>query len=240
MASADIETSVTALGHDALALLQRTAFDCVLLDAAPRDLSAADLLRSLAKEPVMRNAPIVVYDPDESLSITSEMRELVVRRAVSLDKVLDETALFLHRDVRRLPPGRRTLLESPSHDVLAGKTVLVVDDDVRNIFALTTLLERHQVRVVAASSGAEALELLNDIDSLSLVLLDIMMPEMDGYETIRRMRQNPDFDQPIVALTAKAMTGDREKCLEAGASDYIAKPVDGAQFLSLLRVWLDR
>jgi CheY-like chemotaxis protein len=148
--------------------------------------------------------------------------------------------LFLHRNVSELPEDRRSLVVSPSHDALAGKTVLVVDDDVRNIFALTTLLERHQVRVIAASSGAEALDLLNDLDSLSLVLLDIMMPEMDGYETIRRMRHNPHFDQPIIALTAKAMAGDREKCLEAGASDYIAKPVDSEQFLSLLRVWLDR
>ena len=237
---ADVETSVTALGDDALALLARNEFDCVLLDAAPRDLSAADLLRRVTKEPALHAVPFVVYDPDGLLTIGSDMRELIVRRAASLDKVLDETALFLHRDVRELPQDRRALLESPANDVLAGKTVLVVDDDVRNIFALTTLLERHQMRVVAASSGAEALELLDGIDSLSLVLLDIMMPEMDGYETIKQMRQNPRFDQPIVALTAKAMAGDREKCLEAGASDYIAKPVDGEQFLSLLRVWLDR
>ncbi|HEX6993243.1 MAG TPA: HAMP domain-containing protein, partial [Gammaproteobacteria bacterium] len=237
---ADVETSVTALGNDALALLARSEFDCVLLDAVPRDLSAADLLRRVTKERALHAVPFVVYDPDELLTIGPEMRDLIVRRATTLDKVLDETALFLHRDVRELPQDRRALLESPGYDVLAGKTVLVVDDDVRNIFALTTLLERHQMRVVAASSGAEALELLDGIESLSLVLLDIMMPEMDGYETIRRMRQNPRFDQPIVALTAKAMAGDREKCLEAGASDYIAKPVDGEQFLSLLRVWLDR
>src|SRR5690606_23694335 len=167
---ADVETSVTALGDDALALLARSEFDCVLLDAAPRDLSATDVLKRVAKEPALRAVPFVVYDPDELLTVGPEMRELIVRRAVSLDKVLDETALFLHRDVRELPQDRRALLESPAYDVLAGKTVLVVDDDVRNIFALTTLLERHQMRVVAASSGAQALELLDGIDLLSLVL----------------------------------------------------------------------
>jgi CheY-like chemotaxis protein len=125
-------------------------------------------------------------------------------------------------------------------DVLSGKSILIVDDDVRNIFALSSLLERHNMRVVSAQTGRDALQLIDETGNLSLVLLDIMMPELDGFETMRRMRTNLRFDRPIIALTAKAMTGDREKCIEAGASDYIAKPVDSEQLLSLLSVWLDR
>src|SRR5690606_25366446 len=162
----DVDTTVTALGDDALALLQRSEFDCMLLDAQPRDVSAASVLRSIAKEPALGAVPIVVYDPEESIPITSELRELIVRRAVSLEKVLGANALYRHRRMAEVPVGGSILLESPSRDVLAGKTVLDVDDDVCNIFALTTLLERHHVRVVAASSGAQALEVLNDIDSL--------------------------------------------------------------------------
>jgi len=237
----DVETSVTALARDALGLLRRHEFDCVLLDAEPRDLPAVDVLREASAEPALRGVPFVVYSPGadgDALAVSA--RELIFRNAPTLESVLDETAMFLHRRAEDLPIERRKLLESPFRDVLAGKTVLVIDDDVRNIFALTGLLERHHVEVVAAGSGAEALRLLDELDALSLVLLDIMMPEMDGYETIRRMRQHPRFSQPIIALTAKAMAGDREKCLEAGASDYIAKPIDSEQFLALLRVWLDR
>jgi CheY-like chemotaxis protein len=124
--------------------------------------------------------------------------------------------------------------------VLSGKSILIVDDDVRNIFALSSLLERHNMPVVSAQTGRDALQLIDETGSLSLVLLDIMMPELDGFETMRRMRTNLKFNRPIIALTAKAMTGDREKCIEAGASDYIAKPVDSEQLLSLLCVWLDR
>jgi HAMP domain-containing protein/signal transduction histidine kinase/CheY-like chemotaxis protein len=238
----DVETTVTALAMDALGLLRRNEFDCVLIDAAPRDFAAEDILREATGHPALRSVPFVVYAPDfEVEHYEQATRELIFRRAATLQNVLDETAMFLHRRAAELPDTRRSLLlASPAREVLTGKTVLVVDDDVRNIFALRTLLERHGVHVVTASSGAEALDILDDIDTLSLVLLDIMMPEMDGYETIRRMRQKPQFRQPIIALTAKAMAGDREKCLEAGASDYIAKPVESEQFLSLLRVWLDR
>ncbi len=237
----DVETSVTVLARDALGLLRRHEFDCVLLDAEPRDLPAVDMLREASAEPALKNVPFVVYAPvPREEPFAAARRELVLRDAPTLESVLDETAMFLHRRAADLQIERRRLLESPFRDVLAGKTVLVIDDDAPNIFALTGLLERHRVEVVAAGSGAEALRLLDELATLSLVLLDIMMPEMDGYETIRRMRQHPRFSQPIIALTAKAMAGDREKCLEAGASDYIAKPIDSEQFLALLRVWLDR
>jgi CheY-like chemotaxis protein len=145
--------------------------------------------------------------------------------------------------VSELPGQKQDLLERlhGSNDVLRGRKVLVVDDDARNIFALTTVLENHDMEVVSATNGRQAIDLLRETPDLSVVLMDIMMPEMDGYETMREIRQQPEFRTlPILALTAKAMKGDREKCLQAGASDYIAKPVNTDQLLSLLRVWLYR
>jgi CheY-like chemotaxis protein len=168
---------------------------------------------------------------------------VVVKGVESPERLLDETSLFLHRVVSNLPTEKQRMLERlhRSDDDLVGKAVLVVDDDVRNIFALSSVLERYRIKVVTASTGLDAIRLIEQTPDLSLVLLDIMMPEMDGYETMRRIRGNPRFQLlPIITLTAKAMKGDREKCLEAGASDYIAKPVDSEQLLSLLRVWLRR
>jgi CheY-like chemotaxis protein len=161
----------------------------------------------------------------------------------SPERLLDETSLFLHRVVGDLPPAKRRMLETlhQTDEALVGKRVLVVDDDVRNIFALSSLLERRGMTVVVATNGQEAIRLIQSTAELSIVLMDIMMPEMDGYETMRAIRQDARFRLlPIIALTAKAMKGEREKCLEAGASDYIAKPVNTDQLLSLLRVWLYR
>ena len=161
----------------------------------------------------------------------------------SPERLLDETSLFLHRVVKELPPDKQRMLDRlhRSDDDLVGKSVLVVDDDVRNIFALSSVLERRGMRVLTASTGREAIDTLESVPGLAMVLMDIMMPEMDGYQTMQVIRQNPAFRRlPIVALTAKAMKGDREKCLEAGASDYLAKPVNTEQLLSALRMWLHR
>jgi CheY-like chemotaxis protein len=161
----------------------------------------------------------------------------------SPERLFDETALFLHRVVADLPESKRKMLERlhGSNDVLHGRSVLVVDDDARNIFALMSVLENQDMKVLTATNGRQAIELIESTPGLSVVLMDIMMPEMDGYETMREIRRNPEYRTlPILALTAKAMKGDREKCLEAGASDYIAKPVNTEQLLSLLRVWLYR
>ena len=161
----------------------------------------------------------------------------------SPERLFDETALFLHRVVSELPGPKQDLLERlhGSNDVLRGRKVLVVDDDARNIFALTMVLENHDMEVVSATNGRQAIDLIRETPDLSVVLMDIMMPAMDGYQTMREIRQEPAFRTlPILALTAKAMKGDREKCLQAGASDYIAKPVNTEQLLSLLRVWLYR
>jgi CheY-like chemotaxis protein len=170
-------------------------------------------------------------------------RSIVVKGVESPERLLDETALFLHRVIGDLPPEKQRMLErlNSSDEDLVGQTVLVVDDDARNIFALSSVLERHGMNVLTATTGREAIELISSTPGLAIVLMDIMMPEMDGYETIEQIRQKAQFRRlPIVALTAKAMKGDREKCLEAGASDYLAKPVNTEQLLTVLRMWLHR
>jgi CheY-like chemotaxis protein len=167
----------------------------------------------------------------------------VLKDVQSPERLFDETALFLHRAVAGLPEQKQKMLARlhNSNEVLRGRKALVVDDDARNIFALTTILENQEMEVLSATNGRQAIEIIQNQPELSVVLMDIMMPEMDGYETLREIRKQPEFRSlPILALTAKAMKGDREKCLEAGASDYIAKPVNTDQLISLLRVWLYR
>jgi CheY-like chemotaxis protein len=161
----------------------------------------------------------------------------------SPDRLLDETALFLHRIQENLPEAKRRMLEQLRHadPVLTGRTLLIVDDDLRNTFALATALEMYQMHVIPAENGKDGLDILNSRPGIDIVLMDIMMPEMDGYTAMRAIRALPQFRQlPVIALTAKAMKGDRELCIEAGASDYITKPVDTDQLISLLRVWLYR
>jgi CheY-like chemotaxis protein len=170
-------------------------------------------------------------------------RSVVVKDVESPERLLDETALFLHRVVADLPKGKQDMLDRlhSSDDALAGRKVLVVDDDVRNIFALSSVLERRGMTVLSAGTGREAISTIESTPDLAIVLMDIMMPEMDGYETMQVIRQNASLRRlPIIALTAKAMKGDREKCLEAGASEYLAKPVNTEQLLSALRMWLHR
>ena len=181
--------------------------------------------------------------PDEVLRLRSMSKSVVVKDVQSPERLFDETALFLHRVIGDLPEAKRGLLQRlhGSDDVLRRRTVLVVDDDARNIFALTSLLENHEMRVLSATNGRQAIEILQSTPQVDIVLMDIMMPGMDGYATMREIRSEARFKAlPILALTARAMKGDREKCLQAGASDYIAKPVNTDQLLSLLRVWLFR
>jgi CheY-like chemotaxis protein len=192
--------------------------------------------------------PIVVFtgkelSEDEEEKLQAYAKSVVLKDVRSPERLFDETALFLHRVVTQLPEEKRRLVDRlhGSNELLRGRKVLVVDDDARNIFALTSVLENLDMEVFGATNGRQAIETLNKTPGLSAVLMDIMMPEMDGYETIRQIRRDSRFRMlPIVALTAKAMKGDREKCLEAGASDHIAKPVNTEQLLSLLRVWLHR
>jgi CheY-like chemotaxis protein len=192
--------------------------------------------------------PIVVYTGreltiDEETALKRVTEAVIVKSARSPEHLLDETALFLHRVQTSLPEPKRQALSplQKTDPVLAGRKVLVIDDDVRNIFAVASVLEREKMEVVYADNGKKGIEVLGQTSGIEVILMDVMMPEMDGYETMREVRKIPKFASlPIIALTAKAMKGDREKCIEAGASEYIPKPVDPDQLLSLLRVWLYR
>jgi CheY-like chemotaxis protein/signal transduction histidine kinase/HAMP domain-containing protein len=244
----DIEVSVAATGAEALAAITEEPFDCMVLDLRLPDMSGFDVLERLRDTPSLNDLPVVVFtgkdlSSEEDTRLHNLARSVVVKGVESPERLLDETALFLHRVVADLPTEKQKMLDRlhRSDDALVGKKVLVVDDDVRNIFALSSVLERRGMVVLTAGTGREAISTLESTPDIAIVLMDIMMPEMDGYETMQVMRQNPDFRRlPIVALTAKAMKGDREKCLEAGASEYLAKPVNTEQLLSTLRMWLHR
>jgi len=247
----DIEIVTVSSGEEALEELQRRHFDCMVLDLGlSGGMSGFDLLERVKGDlrQATREIPIIIYtgrelSPAEETRLRKYAETIIVKDVKSPERLLDETALFLHRVEAKLPEQKRRMLEQlhNADAVFAGKHVLIVDDDVRNIFSLTSVLESHGMSVAFAENGRDALLQLEDMEQIDLVLMDVMMPEMDGYETTRAIRQNPRFRSlPIIALTAKAMKGDREKCIAAGASDYITKPVDTEQLLSLMRVWLYR
>jgi CheY-like chemotaxis protein len=244
----DIQIHATGTGEDALELLRQHQFDCCVVDLRLPDMTGFELLDKLHADPAFRQIPVVVFtgkelSAEEEARLRAVAKSIVLKDVQSPERLLDETALFLHRVVEDLPEDKRRMLDRlhASSEALREKKVLVVDDDARNIFALTTILENQGMDVLSATNGRQAIELIKRTPDLSVVLMDIMMPEMDGYETMREIRKVPALRAlPILALTAKAMKGDREKCLEAGASDYIAKPVNTDQLLGLLRVWLHR
>jgi HAMP domain-containing protein/CheY-like chemotaxis protein/signal transduction histidine kinase len=244
----DIDVSVVGTGAEALKCMNDGPFDCVVLDLRLPDMSGFDVLERVRDTPSLGEVPVVVFtgkelSPEEDARLHTLARSVVVKGVESPERLLDETALFLHRVVSDLPSGKQKMLDRlhRSDEALISRKVLVVDDDVRNIFALSSVLERRGMVVLTAGTGRQAIDLLESTPDVAIVLMDIMMPEMDGYETMQVIRQNPSFRRlPIVALTAKAMKGDREKCLEAGASEYLAKPVNTEQLLSALRMWLHR
>jgi len=244
----DIDVTVVDTGGGALEAMTNQAFDCVVLDLRLPDMSGFELLERVRDTPFLNDMPVVVFtgkdlSPEEEVRLHTLARSVVVKGVESPERLLDETALFLHRVVANLPPEKQKMLDRMhrSDEALMGKKVLVVDDDVRNIFALSSVLERRGMTVLTAGTGREAIQTLESTPDVAIVLMDIMMPEMDGYETMQVIRQNSSFRRlPIIALTAKAMKGDREKCLEAGASEYLAKPVNTEQLLSALRLWLHR
>jgi hypothetical protein len=211
-------------------------------------MTGFEVLEELKKDPDLSEIPVVVFTgrelaPEEDAQLHTMARSIVVKGVESPERLLDETALFLHRVITDLPAEKQRMLErlNSSDDDLVGRTVLLVDDDARNIFALSSALERRGMRVLTATTGSEAIELIQSNREIAICLMDIMMPGMDGFETMQIIRKNPAFRRlPIIALTAKAMKGDREKCLESGASDYLAKPVNTEQLLSALRMWLHR
>ena len=244
----DIDVSFADTGTEALEAVNHEAYDCLVLDLRLPDMSGFEVLERLRDTPSLNELPVVVFtgkdlSPEEDARLHTLARSVIVKDVESPERLLDETALFLHRVVADLPREKQNMLDRlhRSDEALVGKKVLIVDDDVRNIFALSSVLERRGMTVLTAGTGREAIATIERTPDLGIVLMDIMMPEMDGYETMQVIRQNSRFRRlPIIALTAKAMKGDREKCLEAGASEYLAKPVNTEQLLSALRMWLHR
>jgi CheY-like chemotaxis protein/nitrogen-specific signal transduction histidine kinase len=242
----DVRIVTAENGKAAMEALAEQHFDCMVLDLTLPDISGFDLLDQIGKQQQLRDLPIVIYTAQELTrkevtKLKRYAKTIVVKDARSPERLLDETALFLHRSQASLPDLQRRILEEihAADGGLAGRKVLIVDDDLRNIFALSSLLERQQMHVLFAENGRDGIEVLEKDPSIEIVLMDIMMPEMDGYDTMRAIRRIPKFKSlPIITLTAKAMKGDRDKCIAAGASDYITKPVDVAQLLSMMRVWL--
>jgi CheY-like chemotaxis protein len=244
----DIEIETVATGTEAIEALHREPADCIVLDLRLPDMSGFEVLERMRNDVAISDMPVVVFtgrelSAEEDERLHTMARSVVIKGVESPERLLDETALFLHRVVGDLPAEKRRMLERlyNSDENLVGRKVLLVDDDARNIFALSSVLERRGMEVLTATTGIEAIALLGSTPEISIVLMDIMMPEMDGYQTIQSIRTKPEFQRlPIIALTAKAMKGDREKCMEAGASDYLAKPVNTEQLLSALRMWLHR
>ena len=219
-----------------------------MLDLKLPDMSGFDVLEKIRDDDSISDVPVVVFtgrelSPEEDAQLHTMARSVVVKGVESPERLLDETALFLHRIVSDMPAAKQKMLEKlhGSDEDLVGRTVLLVDDDARNIFALSSVLERRGMNVLTATNGSDAISIIEKEPKIAIVLMDIMMPGMDGYETMQAIRSDPAFRRlPIIALTAKAMKGDREKCLEAGASDYLAKPVSTEQLLTALRMWLHR
>jgi HAMP domain-containing protein/CheY-like chemotaxis protein/signal transduction histidine kinase len=248
LGSDDIDIIAVGTGAAALAALREQPCDCVVLDLRLPDMTGFEVLEQIRADHTLSDVPVVVFtgrelSAEEDAQLHTMARSIVVKGVESPERLLDETALFLHRVTTDLPPEKQRMLErlNSSDEDLVGKTALLVDDDARNIFALSSVLERRGMHVKTATTGREAIDLIDSTPDLAIVLMDIMMPEMDGYQTIGAIREKPPLRRlPIIALTAKAMKGDREKCLEAGASDYLAKPVNTEQLLSALRMWLHR
>ncbi|HEY9786610.1 MAG TPA: response regulator, partial [Candidatus Obscuribacterales bacterium] len=244
----DVKTTIVDSAEAALSELTHSRYDCVVVDWTLPDMGGTELVTKIRKDAGHEELPIIVYrdhhlSKDEESELEKMKQTAIVKDAQTPESLVAETTLFLHRLEENLPEAQKRILDRihQTDPTLSGRKVLIVDDDLRNIFALTSILEQHKMQVVYAENGRDGIEKLKETEGIDVVLMDIMMPEMDGYEATRQIRSMPKFkDLPIVALTAKAMKGDREKCLEAGASDYISKPIDSEQLLSMLRVWLFR
>ncbi|MFZ6028590.1 MAG: response regulator [Chloroflexota bacterium] len=249
----DITIAEAALGRVALDKLAAQhlvgqPFDCMILDLRLPDMTGFELLSRLYADESIPKCPVIIYTgreltPEENQELLRYADSVIVKGVRSPERLLDETALFLHRVIAELPEDKQRTIRSLHNPeaALNGKQVLLVDDDTRNAFALSKLLADKGMKMHIAANGAKALELLEKHSEIALVLTDIMMPGMDGYELIGRIREQPRFRHlPVIALTAKAMKGDREKCIEAGTSDYLSKPIHPDRLLSMLRVWLSK
>ncbi len=241
-----LTVEIAGSGQEALALIREKDYDCIIVDYMLPDIGGLELVTRIESLKRIRMTPVLIYSardfsPKERTQLKQYANRILLKDVTSLDLLLEETVMLLHINHQDLPPEKKSLIENlrSRYDVLSGKKVLVVDDDVRNLFALTTAFERYNIHTITAESGHEAMDILGDTQDIDIVLMDIMMPEMDGYETTQKIRrEHKNTSLPIIAVTAKAMKGDREKCIEAGASDYITKPVKIDQLLALMRVWL--
>ncbi len=244
----DIEITAVGLAQEALDLLRTSVFDCMIIDLKLPDMLGNDLLKRMSTEDICSFPPVIVYTGrnltrDEEAELRKYSRSIIIKGARSPERLLDEVTLFLHKVESRLSHDRQRMLKvARSRDrVFEGRKVLLVDDDVRNIFALTSALEQKGAVVVIGRNGREAIERLNEVEDIDLVLMDVMMPEMDGFEATVEIRKDPRWRKlPIIAVTAKAMKDDQERCLQAGANDYLAKPIDLDRLFSLIRVWLPK
>jgi CheY-like chemotaxis protein len=243
VAAEDVEVLTPTDSDAAVSLVTQRTPDCVVVHPAAGEFAEQLAALHSGQGRGLSQLPVLVYGPagDDGGVWNRVADACTLRRVESRERLLDLTMLFTHRTVAQLPPEKRQMLVDlhDSDKILAGKKALIVDDDMRNIFALTTVLEEHAMQTISADNGRDAIRLLQSEADIDIVLMDIMMPEMDGMETIREIRRDPKLrNLPIVAVTAKAMKGDREKCIEAGAWDYLSKPVDTEQLLAVLRAWL--
>ena len=244
----DVTVQLSPSPNDAFELMKAERFDIIVLDAHFPKGASFELLERINNEGSMRDVPVIALTSSQlskkdEAALKRYAQNMNVKDVRSAERLLDEVSLFLHRPIANLPEERRKMIEGihASDTVLGGKSVLIVDDDIRNIFAMTSILERQKMHIFSAENGRDAIQVLRENPTIDVVLTDIMMPDMDGYDTMQAIRKVPKFRTlPVIALTAKAMKGDREKCIEAGASDYISKPVDTTQLISMLRLWLYR
>lgn len=241
-----VEIQAVESAESAIELLNTTHFDCMILDLGLQGMSGFELLELIKKEHKINDLPVVVYtsqelSKEEDLKLQRYADSIILKGARSFERLLSETTLFLHQIESKLPKGKLEMLRKIHNreDVLAGKTVLIVDDDMRNVFALSSVLENYDIKIIIAKNGLDGIDKLKANKDINLILMDIMMPEMDGYEAIREIRKDIAYKKlPIIALTAKAMKDDREKCIAAGANEYLTKPFESEKLISLLRVWL--
>ena len=242
----DVSITATGKGEEALKLIRKDDFDCVVLDLGLSDISGFDLLEKINQDNKISDIPIIIYTgkeltKKEDSALQKYAQSIIIKGAKSPDRLLDEVSLFLHRVESNLPDDKKSQvqIQYDREEIFKGKRVLIVDDDIRNIYAVSSILGDKDMVIITAENGRDALDALQKDPKVDLILMDIMMPEMDGYEAIGKIRQQKEFKNvPIIALTAKAMKGDRQKCIDAGANDYLSKPVDVDKLLSLLRVWL--
>jgi CheY-like chemotaxis protein/signal transduction histidine kinase/CHASE3 domain sensor protein len=244
--NSDVHSYPAYSGEEALKMMQEEKFDCIIIDLKLPDMSGFDLMEKIKSDAAMNKIPIIVYtgkelSKEENTLLNKLANTVVLKTADSNERLLDETTLFLHRVESKLPKEKQKIIRKlhKSEEILRDKKILIVDDDARNIFSLTHALEEEGIKCITAENGKDALNVIAKESGIDIILMDVMMPEMDGYEATQEIRKNPKYDEiPIIALTAKAMMGDKEKCLEAGMSDYISKPINIDQLLSLMRVWL--